>query len=210
VRQHLGSSDLATHRGIVMSLSVCVYCGSRFGDSPSFETAARDLGRLIGSSGGQLVYGGGKVGLMGVVAEATLAAGGRVIGVIPDALMQREVGYQGLTELHVVRTMHERKHLMAERADAFIALPGGIGTLEELYEMWSWQQLGYHDKPVALLNVEGYYDSLLTFMAESHRRGFVSKAQYGALLVDDDPVRLLDRVAQAARRATAPDDYSRI
>jgi uncharacterized protein (TIGR00730 family) len=193
-----------------MGLSVCVYCGSRFGDDPCFEAAARELGRLIAQGGGQLVYGGGRVGLMGALAQATLAAGGRVVGVIPDALMQREVGHLGLTELHVVRTMHERKHLMAERADAFIALPGGIGTLEELYEMWSWQQLVYHDKPVALLNVAGYYDALLEFMAESHRRGFVSNAQYGALLVDDDPARLLDRVGDAARRANAPDDYSRI
>lgn len=193
-----------------MALAVCVYCGSRFGDDPCFEAAARELGRLIGRDGGQLVYGGGRVGLMGTVADATLAAGGSVVGVIPDALMKREVGHRGLTELHVVQTMHERKQLMAERADAFIALPGGIGTLEELYEVWSWQQLGYHDKPVALLNVAGYYDALLAFMAESHRRGFVSNAQYDALLVDDDPARLLDRLAVAAKRATAPEDYSRI
>lgn len=193
-----------------MALSICVYCGSRFGDDPRFEAAARELGRLIARDGGQLVYGGGRVGLMGTVADATIAAGGRVVGVIPDALMKREVGHRGLTELHVVQTMHERKHLMAERADAFMALPGGIGTLEELYEVWSWQQLGYHDKPVALLNVADYYDALLAFMAESHRRGFVSNAQHDALLVDDDPARLLDRVAQAAQSATASDDYSRI
>jgi len=193
-----------------MALSVCVYCGSRLGDDPRFEAAARELGRLIARDGGQLVYGGGRVGLMGTVADATLAAGGRVVGVIPDSLMKREVGHQGLSELHVVQTMHERKQLMAERADAFVALPGGIGTLEELYEMWSWQQLGYHDKPVALLNVAGYYDALLAFMAESHRRGFVSSAQHDALLVDDDPARLLERTSLAAKRATAPDDYSRI
>lgn len=193
-----------------MTLSVCVYCGSRLGDDPRFETAARELGGLIARDGGQLVYGGGRVGLMGTVADATLAAGGRVIGVIPDSLMKREVGHRGLSELHVVQTMHERKQLMAERADAFIALPGGIGTLEELYEMWSWQQLGYHDKPVALLNVAGYYDALLVFMAESRRRGFVSDAQHDALLVDDDPTRLLERISLAATRATAPDDYSRI
>jgi len=109
-----------------------------------------------------------------------------------------------------VQTMHERKQLMAERADAFIALPGGIGTLEELYEVWSWQQLGYHDKPVALLNVAGYYDALLAFMRVSHQRGFVSPAQYHALLVDDDAARLLDRVRDAAAQATARDDYSQI
>jgi uncharacterized protein (TIGR00730 family) len=193
-----------------MSYSVAVYCGSRFGDTPAFSHAATQLGRLIAEDGATLVYGGGRVGLMGVVADAALAAGGRVIGVIPQALMDREVGHAGLAEQHVVQTMHERKHLMAARADAFIALPGGIGTLEELYEMWSWQQLGYHDKPVALLNVDGYYDALLEFTRVSHRRGFVSDAQFGALLVDDDAARLLARVRDAAARATAPDDYSRI
>ena len=124
--------------------------------------------------------------------------------------MDREVGHAGLTELHVVQTMHERKQLMAERADAFISLPGGIGTLEELYEVWSWQQLGYHDKPVALLNVDGYYDALLEFHRVMHERGFVSDAQFNALLVDTDPARLLDRVRRAAALATAPDDYSKI
>jgi uncharacterized protein (TIGR00730 family) len=193
-----------------MTLSVCVYCGSRFGDDPRFAAAAHDLGTLIAREGGELVYGGGRVGLMGTVADAALAAGGRVIGVIPDALLKREVGHRGLTELHVVQTMHERKQMMAERADAFVALPGGIGTLEELYEVWSWQQLGYHDKPVGLLNIGGYYDALLQFMAVSHRCGFVSDAQHDALLVDTDAARLLKRIATAARQATAPDDYSRI
>jgi uncharacterized protein (TIGR00730 family) len=192
------------------ALSVAVYCGSRFGDAPAFAEAARELGRLIALGGAALVYGGGRVGLMGVVADAAIAAGGRVIGVIPQALMDREVGHAGLAELHVVKSMHERKHIMASRADAFIALPGGIGTLEELYEMWSWQQLGYHDKPVALLNVDGYYDALLEFTRVSHARGFVSDAQFNALLVDDDAARLLARVREAAARATAPDDYSKI
>jgi uncharacterized protein (TIGR00730 family) len=193
-----------------MGFSVAVYCGSRFGDTPAFTEAARTLGRLIAEAGGTLVYGGGGVGLMGAVADAAIAAGGAVLGVIPQALMDREVGHAGLTELHVVQTMHERKHIMASRADAFIALPGGIGTLEELYEMWSWQQLGYHDKPVALLNVDGYYDALLEFTRVSHARGFVSDAQFNALLVDDDAARLLARVREAAARATAPDDYSKI
>ncbi len=192
-----------------MGLAFCVYCGSRFGDQPLYESRAREIGTLIARSGGRLVYGGGKVGLMGAVADAALAAGGQVIGVIPEALVRREVGHPGLSERHVVQTMHQRKQLMAERADAFIALPGGIGTLEELYEMWSWQQLGYHDKPVALLNVAGYYDALLRFMAESHTRGFVSESQHLALIVDDDPARLLDKVSAAALRATAPDDYSK-
>ena len=192
------------------SFSVAVYCGSRFGDSPAFADAARTLGHLIGQRGATLVYGGGRVGLMGTVADAVMAAGGQVIGVIPQALMDREVGHAGLTELHVVQTMHERKQLMAERADAFISLPGGIGTLEELYEVWSWQQLGYHDKPVALLNVEGYYDALLAFHRTMRERGFVSDAQFDALLVETDPARLLDRVRVAAAAATAPDDYSKI
>jgi uncharacterized protein (TIGR00730 family) len=193
-----------------MALSVAVYCGARCGDDPAFSAAARTLGRLIAEDGVVLVYGGGHVGLMGVLADAALAAGGRVVGVIPQSLVDREVGHAGLTELHVVKTMHERKHLMAERADAFIALPGGIGTLEELYEVWSWQQLGYHDKPVALLNVAGYYDALLAFMRVSHERGFVSAPQYDALLVDDDAARLLLRVRAAAASATTRDDYSAI
>jgi len=193
-----------------MALSMAVYCGSRFGDSPAYTRAARTLGRLIAERGDSLIYGGGRVGLMGTVADAALAAGARVVGVIPQALMDREVGHAGLTELHVVQTMHERKQLMAERADAFIALPGGIGTLEEIYEVWSWQQLGYHDKPVALLNVEGYYDALLQFMRVSHERGFVSAPQYHALLVDSDAARLLDRVQKAAAKATARDDYTQI
>lgn len=190
--------------------SVAVYCGSRFGDSPAFGQAARTLGELIGRSGATLVYGGGRVGLMGTVADAVMASGGQVVGVIPQALMDREVGHSGLTELHVVQTMHERKQLMAERADAFISLPGGIGTLEELYEVWSWQQLGYHDKPVALLNVDGYYDPLLEFHGAMHSRGFVSDAQFNALLVGTDPALLLERVRRAAALATAPDDYSKI
>lgn len=190
--------------------ALAVYCGSRCGNAPAFTDAANTLGRLIGEAGTTLVYGGGRVGLMGAVADATLAAGGRVVGVIPQALMDREVGHTALTELHVVQTMHERKQLMAERADAFIALPGGIGTLEELYEVWSWQQLGYHDKPVALLNVERYYDALLEFHRAMHARGFVSDAQFHALLVDSDPLRLLERLREAAASATAPDDYSKI
>ncbi len=190
--------------------SVAVYCGSRFGDSPAFAQAARTLGELIGRSGATLVYGGGRVGLMGTVADAVMASGGQVVGVIPQALMDREVGHSGLTELHVVQTMHERKQLMAERADAFISLPGGIGTLEELYEVWSWQQLGYHDKPVALLNVDGYYDPLLEFHGAMHSRGFVSDAQFNALLVGTDPALLLELVRRAAALATAPDDYSKI
>jgi uncharacterized protein (TIGR00730 family) len=193
-----------------MGLSVAVYCGSRFGSEAAYTESARSVGAWIGQQRGTLVYGGGKVGLMGVVADATLNAGGKVFGVIPQALQDREVGHPGLTELHVVQTMHERKLMMAERADAFIALPGGIGTFEELFEVWSWQQLGYHDKPVGLLNVAGYYNELIAFMRTTEKHGFVSREQHDALIVDDQPERLLQRLAGAAQRATAPDDYSKI
>jgi uncharacterized protein (TIGR00730 family) len=191
-------------------LRVCVYCGSRSGRSPRMLEAASEFGAGLAARGLGLVYGGGRVGLMGALADAVLAGGGEAIGVIPQALLQREVGHPGLSELHVVQTMHQRKQRMAECADAFVTLPGGIGTLEELYEVWSWQYLGYHDKPVALLNVEGYYDALLQFMAHARDSGYVSDAQHAALIVDDDAGRLLDRVVDAARRAGAPDDYSRI
>lgn len=190
--------------------SVCVYCGSRPGASPAYAEAARTLGRAIGTRGWQLVYGGGNVGLMGIVADAVLAAGGRVVGVIPESLMRREVGHGGLHELHVVPTMHLRKQMMAERADAFVALPGGIGTLEELYEVWTWRQLGYHDQPIGLLNTGGFYDALLGFMRHTVAEGFLSAEQFGVLQVGADPEQLLGRLADASRGATARDDYGRI
>jgi len=193
-----------------MKLSICVYCGSRHGAKPAYRGAAQALGTAIGARGWQLVYGGGKVGLMGEVADAVLQAGGRVVGVIPDTLKKREVGHDGLHELHVVQTMHERKQLMAERADLFIALPGGIGTLEELYEVWTWRQLGYHDKPIGLLNVDGYYDALLRFMDHTVAEGFLSPEQQQVLHVGSEPEALLDKLAAAARVAGEPDDYSRI
>ncbi|WP_425259760.1 TIGR00730 family Rossman fold protein [Rubrivivax sp. RP6-9] len=190
--------------------SVCVYCGSRHGALPAYAEAARALGTAIGARGWQLVYGGGKVGLMGEVADAVLAAGGRVVGVIPETLMQREVGHKGLSELHVVPTMHLRKQMMAERAHAFVALPGGIGTLEELYEVWTWRQLGYHDSPIGLLNTGGFYDGLLQFMQHTVDQGFLSEAQHAALLVGSDPQALLLELAEAAGASTAPDNYRRI
>ena len=190
-------------------LSVCVYCGSRTGASPAFEAAARATGALIGQMGWQLVYGGGRAGLMGAVADAALAHGARVVGVIPESLMHRELGHTGLSELHVVQTMHERKRLMAERSDAFLALPGGIGTLEELFEVWAWRQLGYHDKPVGLLNSDGYYDKLLGFVEHMESSAFVMPAQRALLAVAATPQPLLRRLADLARQATAPDDYSR-
>jgi len=192
------------------SLSLCVYCGSRTGQAPAYERAAREVGTLIGRLGWQLVYGGGRAGLMGVVADAALAAGAKVVGVIPASLMERELGHAGLTELHVVQTMHERKRLMAERSDAFLALPGGIGTLEELFEVWTWRQLGYHDKPVGLLNVEGYYDTLLAFIAQTLAQGFLAEPQRELLQVDSAAQPLLERLHALAVRATAPDDYRRI
>ncbi|MED5619286.1 TIGR00730 family Rossman fold protein [Ideonella sp. BN130291] len=189
-------------------LSVCVYCGSRPGADPVYAEHARTVGRLIGERGWRLVYGGGKVGLMGEVADATLAAGGQVLGVIPDSLMRREVGHHGLTELHVVSTMHQRKQMMAEHADMFLALPGGIGTFEELFEVWTWRQLGYHDKPVGLLNSGGYYDAFMRFIGQSVEQGFLSAEQQAVLQVGEEPVALLDRLATLARSAAEPDDYT--
>lgn len=175
-------------------VSICVYCGSRHGRQPAYTAAARALGTAIGERGWQLVYGGGRVGLMGEVADATIAAGGRVVGVIPESLKQREVEHQGLDELHVVPTMHLRKQMMAERSDAFVALPGGIGTLEELYEVWTWRQLGYHRKPIGLLNTAGYYDHLLSFMRLSVDEGFLSAEQMAAVQVGIDPLALLSQL----------------
>jgi uncharacterized protein (TIGR00730 family) len=190
--------------------SVAVYCGARHGNRASYAEAARQLGSAIGERGWQLVYGGGKVGLMGEVADASLAAGGKVVGVIPESLMQAEVGHLGLTELHVVHTMHIRKQMMAERAQVFIALPGGIGTLEELYEVWTWRQLAYHDQPIGLLNVDGYFDSLLQFMRHAEREGFVARTTMDMVQVHHDPLTLLLDLAQRAVRADKPDNYVRI
>ncbi len=178
--------------------SICVYCGSRPGNQPAYADAARAVGQWIGRHGGQLVYGGGRNGLMGEVAQATLAAGGRVIGVIPQALVDKEMANRDCTELHVVQTMHERKRLMAEHADAFLALPGGIGTFEELFEVWTWQQLGYHDKPLGLLNTAGYYDALLTFLRQSVAQGFMGDWQMEMLRVSAQTGELLPTLVQSA------------
>ena len=188
--------------------SICVYCGSRPGRQPAYAEAARAIGAEIGRRGWQLVYGGGRAGLMGAVADAALAAGARVIGVIPESLMGRELGHRGLAELHVVQTMHQRKTMMAERSNAFVALPGGIGTFEELFEAWTWRQLGYHDKPIGLLNVAGYYDALLGFLAHSREQGFMTAAQTDLLRVDADPSALLTGLSEWAPGAGA--DYRRI
>ena len=190
--------------------TLCVYCGSRLGSLPAFAQAAELVGSEIGRRGWNMVYGGGRSGLMGVVADAALAAGARVVGVIPQSLMQREVGHQGLAELHVVQTMHERKLMMAQQSDAFIALPGGIGTFEELFEVWSWRQLGYHDKPLGLLNVQSYYEAFGSMMRAAQSHGFVTSAQHALLEIETDPMRLLDTLGARMPLATAPDDYRAI
>lgn len=191
------------------TFSVCVYCGSRPGTSASYAQVARRTGELIAERGWRLVYGGGHCGLMGEVADGALSRGGRVVGVIPQSLMAHEVGHLGLTELHVVDNMHDRKRLMAERADAFLALPGGIGTFEELFEVWTWRQLGYHRKPIGLLNVAGYYDALLDFMRHTVEQGFLNAPQLDQVHVETEPEPMLEALRQQATQLQAA-DYSRI
>ena len=183
------------------AFSLCVYCGSRPGKDAAFAETAHQVGQWIGAHDGQLVYGGGRNGLMGIVADATLAAGGRVIGVIPKALVEKEWAHTGCTELHIVDTMHERKRIMAEHADAFLSLPGGIGTLEEFFEVWTWRQLGYHAKPVGLLNLNGYYTDLLVFLASSVKSGFMSDWQMELIHVGTDAERVLEQLVQTAGMA---------
>ncbi|CAN7286435.1 TIGR00730 family Rossman fold protein [Acidovorax sp. LjRoot117] len=180
------------------AFSICVYCGSRPGENPAFAEAAKAVGHWIGGHGGQLVYGGGRSGLMGTVAEATRQAGGRVVGVIPQALVDKELANRLCDELHIVQTMHERKAMMAERSDAFVALPGGVGTFEELFEVWTWRQLGYHDKPLGLLNVAGYYDALMGFLNHSVASGFMGEWQMGLLHSGSDTSGLLQTLVEQA------------
>jgi len=182
--------------------SLCVYCGSREGNDPRFAEAARGVGQWIGAAGGQLVYGGGHAGLMGQVADATQAAGGRVVGVIPQSLVDREAANRRCDELHIVSNMHERKAMMAERSDGFLALPGGIGTFEELFEVWTWHQLGYHDKPLGLLNVAGYYDGLLAFMKQSVATGFMWEKTEQLLQVGTDVGSLLPAMLAGMRSSS--------
>jgi uncharacterized protein (TIGR00730 family) len=180
------------------AFSLCVYCGSRPGTEAIFADTARAVGTWIGANGGQLVYGGGHNGLMGMVADATQAAGGRVVGVIPQSLVDKEFANRRCEELYIVQTMHERKAMMAERADAFLALPGGIGTFEELFEVWTWRQLGYHAKPIGLLNAGGYYDSLLGFLQQSVASGFMNDWQMELLQTGTSTEALLPGLVQAA------------
>jgi uncharacterized protein (TIGR00730 family) len=177
--------------------SVTVYCGSNPGADPAFAEATRALATKLANDGVRIVYGGGRVGLMGILADTAMAAGGEVIGIMPQALVDREIGHPGVKDLRVVGSMHERKALMAELADAFIALPGGIGTLEELIEVYTWSQLGMHDKPLGVLNVNGYYDALGAFLDRAVQEKFV-RAQHRAFLIfDENPESLLARLAQA-------------
>jgi hypothetical protein len=172
--------------------SICVFCGASAGHDPAYAAAAGALGSGLAARSIELVTGGGKVGLMAVVADAALEAGGRVTGIIPRGLEEREVAHRGLTRLHVVETLHERKALMHELSDAFIVLPGGFGTLDELFETITWAQLGIHAKPIGLVNVSGYFDDLLAFVAGAVAQGFVSGANRGLLVVRDDVPTLLD------------------
>ncbi|KMO15815.1 TIGR00730 family Rossman fold protein [Methylobacterium platani] len=175
-------------------MRLCVFCGSSDGARPLYREAATALGRHFAQDGIELVYGGGKVGLMGAVADGVLAAGGRVTGIIPQSLVEKETAHLGLTELRVVASMHERKALMADLADGFVALPGGLGTFEEMFEVWTWAQLGYHRKPLAVLNAGGFYDGLLGFLDSVVREGFVREPHRAMLIVGTEPADLVARI----------------
>lgn len=174
--------------------SICVYCGASTGRGEAYVAAARAMGTALARRGLRLVYGGASVGLMGAVADAALAAGGEVVGVIPESLMKKELAHPGLTELVVTRSMHERKTVMADRADGFVALPGGIGTLEELFEMWTWAQLGLHQKPCGLLDVRGFYGGLAQFINHVVDEGFLKPEHREMLFIERDPAALLMRI----------------
>ncbi|MCL4667673.1 TIGR00730 family Rossman fold protein [Burkholderia pseudomallei] len=176
--------------------SVCVYCGSANGAKPVYADAARAFGRALANAGLTLVYGGGRVGLMGVIADEVIASGGRTIGVITELLYDKEVGHTGLTELHVVPDMHHRKKMMAELADAFVAMPGGAGTLEEFFEVYTWAQLGYHRKPVALYNVDAFYQPLITLLEHTVDEGFMQRTYFDALCIDAAPDALIDQLVR--------------
>jgi uncharacterized protein (TIGR00730 family) len=181
---------------------LAVYCGSAGGSDPRFEEAARLLGRTMAERGIDLVYGGGRLGLMGIMADTVIAYGGRTFGVIPRALVEQEVAHTGLTELHEVTTMHERKAKMTELCDAFVCLPGGIGTLDEMFEAWTWNALGYHAKPFALLNVAGFWTPFVGFMEHVSASGFLSETRLRQLLVGDTPDGVINLLDEAAASAT--------
>jgi uncharacterized protein (TIGR00730 family) len=183
---------------------ICVFCGSSPGARPEYGDAAERLARLLVAEGIGLVYGGGAVGLMGRLADAVLSDGGEAIGVIPEALVAREIGHRGLSDLRVVGSMHERKALMAELADAFVALPGGLGTVEELFEVYTWSQLGLHRKPCALLDVDGYYDGIARFLDHAVEERFLRPEHRELLIVERDPRALLDRLRRFEPEAVTP------
>lgn len=182
---------------------ICIFCGAATGGHPAFAQAARTLGAATARHGLAVVYGAGNIGLMGVLAGAALDAKGGVIGVIPQSLVDRELAHRGLTKLHVVHSMHERKALMADLADAFVALPGGYGTLEEFCEVLTWAQLGFHSKPCGLLNTEGFYDAFLGHLDKAVSCGFILPQHRALVVADDDPERLLEKV-MAARPSVQP------
>ena len=173
--------------------SLCIYCGSSPGASPVYAQAARALAQAMVNDNIALVYGGGNVGLMGIIADEVIRLGGRATGVIPEALLQKELGHKGLTQLHIVKDMHERKAMMAELSDGFIAMPGGVGTLEELFEVFTWAQLGFHKKPIGLLNVDGFYDGLLQFIQHMVSQRFLKGEQAELLMAEAQPEALLQR-----------------
>jgi hypothetical protein len=179
---------------------ICIYCGSSPGSLVEYADAARHCGTVLAARKLTVVYGGGNVGLMGILADAALAAGGEVVGVIPRRMIARELGHQRVTSLIPVDSMHERKQKMADLSDAFIALPGGIGTMEELFEAFTWLQLDLHHKPVGLLNVSGYYDALLEFLAHMRGQRFLKPEHFDTLLVDDNVESLLDKFARFDRK----------
>jgi uncharacterized protein (TIGR00730 family) len=181
---------------VIRLSAVCVFCGSNPGADPVYEQTARRMGELLASRAITVVYGGGRVGLMGAIAEAALGAGGKVIGVIPQALKRRELASEELTELHVVKTMHERKQLMADLSDGFVAMPGGFGTFEEFCEIVTWAQLGMHAKPCALLNVKGYYEHLLAMFDHAAAEQLLHPRNRAMVIAESDPERLLDAMAQ--------------
>ena len=174
--------------------SICVFCGSSTGSEPEYTEAARTLGKVLAGANIRLIFGGGRVGLMGEVANAALAAGGEAIGVIPNSLVEREIAHTGLTDLHVVGSMHERKAMMSDLSDGFVALPGGTGTLEEFFEVLTWAQLGEHTKPCGLVNVAGYYDPLLAVFDHMVGKGFLSEANRALVIIESDPGALLAKL----------------
>jgi len=183
---------------------VCVFCGASPGARPGYAEATREVARLLAAEGIGVVYGGGGVGLMGTLADAVIAEGGHLTGVIPRALVEREIAHRDVMDMRVVGSMHERKALMAELSDAFVALPGGIGTLEELFEVYTWAQLGLHEKPCALLNVEGYYDGIADFLAQAVAERFLREETRDLLMVESDPAALIERLRSFEPAAVVP------